>query len=306
METDDLNARSLEAGTLLWHYTGFDGLEGILKGAIWASSLPYLNDTEEFRHGITIALEVLHNELVLAAGERHGAHAGAVFDQVDAFFKDRRKPRDVFVASFSRKEDDLSQWRAYGGVGPLFSIGFDPVQLERAAHKSLFELEEVKYDQRQIVADLRLALREPIDRMTAVLQEQGTTRTTIQLVTEWAADLAGELMLLTPRYKHPKFSAEEEWRLIRRQPVLARERRLALQFRRSESLVVPYIACPLHTPGPEAEVMADGTIVASPIAAIVIGPSPHPDELEYAVGEMTARIGLSVRVTCSTVPFRNW
>jgi hypothetical protein len=53
--------------------------------------------------------------------------------------------------------------------------------------------------------------------------------------------------------------------------------------------------------------MDNGTTIESPVAAITIGPSPHPDELLYAVEEMTARIGLpSVRIEPSSVPYRNW
>ena len=44
---------------IVWHYTGFNGLQGMLNGKIWASSAAYLNDTEEFRHTIGIALQIL-------------------------------------------------------------------------------------------------------------------------------------------------------------------------------------------------------------------------------------------------------
>ena len=127
MEPDDLNTRDLEPGTLLWHYTDYKGLEGILVGAIWASSLPYLNDTEEFRHGAEIALEVLQNELAVALGAFDAAYASAIHDQLRAFFQNLVQPSDVFIAALSKKQDDISQWRAYGGDrGPMFSAGFDP------------------------------------------------------------------------------------------------------------------------------------------------------------------------------------
>jgi hypothetical protein len=299
----DLNTRELEPGALLWHYTDFKGLEGILAGTIWASSLPYLNDTEEFRHGAEIALEVLQNELTLALGASDAVYANAINDQLRAFFANLLQPSDVFIAALSKKQDDISQWRAYGGDrGPLFSIGFDPKSLEIRAQQSAFDLEEVKYRRPHIVAELRLAIRPTIDNIIESLRERTGGP---QCVSQWAAKFAGELLVLIPRYKNPKFSDEEEWRLIRR-PVLTGRPRLKLLFRQSGSLVVPYLAMPLHTPATEEDVFAKGAMIESPTAAIIIGPSPHPDQLRYAVGEMVARIGLAPKVELSCVPFRNW
>jgi hypothetical protein len=141
---EDLNTRALEPGALLWHYTNFPGLKGILEGTFWASSLPYLNDTEEFRYGLNVALEVLQTQLTVRLRELSPA-GGAIYDEVASFFLDRYRPRDVFVASLSTEKDDLSQWRGYGGVGPSFSIGFDPRGLERRADETLFALDEVQY-----------------------------------------------------------------------------------------------------------------------------------------------------------------
>ena len=155
-----------------------------------------------------------------------------------------------------------------------------------------------------IATDLRLALRPAIDGIIESLREK---KGTPQHVSKWAAGIAGELLLLIPRYKNQKFSDEEEWRLIRRQAVLTRRPALKLQFRQSGSLIVPYLAMPQHVPAKEEDVFGDGATIESPIAAITIGPSPHREELCGAVGEMTARIGLSlVKVESSNVPFRNW
>jgi hypothetical protein len=69
---------------------------------------------------------------------------------------------------------------------------------------------------------------------------------------------------------------------------------------------VPYLALPLHELPSQDEVNEQGTLVSTPVNAITIGPSPHPDELKYAIGEMTSRNGLVLDIRSSTVPFRNW
>jgi hypothetical protein len=55
MTTHGSAATSRTAGKRVSHYTGFQGLEGILNGRIWASSMAYLNDTQEFSHGLGVA-----------------------------------------------------------------------------------------------------------------------------------------------------------------------------------------------------------------------------------------------------------
>ncbi len=45
MQPDDYASKTLEPGQLLWHFTDFAGLDGIVKGTIWASSLVYVNDS---------------------------------------------------------------------------------------------------------------------------------------------------------------------------------------------------------------------------------------------------------------------
>ncbi len=76
MASNELNTSALPPDALLWHYTDFKGLNGILAGTIWASSVMYLNDTREYIHGLEIALEVLQNTLQLAIA-RQGAFNGA-------------------------------------------------------------------------------------------------------------------------------------------------------------------------------------------------------------------------------------
>lgn len=95
----------------IWHYTSSHGLLGIVQQrALWASHIAFLNDTEEFRHVISV--------LEQSALERFGA---AKLDSLpwarlrtelerrlltfdDEFFN------SDFVVSFSELKDSLSQW----------------------------------------------------------------------------------------------------------------------------------------------------------------------------------------------------
>lgn len=303
MTSNEFNTTALPPDALLWHYTDFKGLEGILAGKIWASSVMYLNDTREYIHGLEIALEVMKNQLQLAIVQQgtfnDAAIAVTIHNKVLAAVAERYQPVDIFVAAFSTKKDDLSQWRAYGrNGGPQFSVGFYPTALERKAIEYSSILAEVKYKRRDIEPEITLALQAPLDHIISEWRDSPSKAPELA-ATSWADLIAADLKTLAPIYKDPTFEDEKEWRLIHDQSTDIRDQALPLQFRQSGSLITPYIEIPLYS-------LATGTAADSPIAAITIGPSPHPTHLGYAVAELAARLGLRVRIDTSAVPFRNW
>jgi len=301
MAPEDYASRKLETGKLLWHYTrDFNGLSGIIRGELWASSLPYLNDSEEFRYGARVALDTIRELL------DDNAHMKALWTTLVNGLLVRYTPNDVFSISFSTEEDDLSQWRAYSEIGPSFSVGFDPRKLEAHANGYLFQLHEVKYEKADIAASVKQELQEEIDYLNNAARSCNESTSPAEFAKRQTPGILTLILQLAPRYKHPKFSAEKEWRLIRWMPVISRKPRLPRRFRLSGSLVVPYISMPIHSPLQETAVFAGAEHVESPMAAITIGPSPHKEQLNYAIGDITSRSGLSVRVSTSEVPFRNW
>jgi hypothetical protein len=78
-----------------------------MEGAFRASSLRFLNDTEEFRHGVKVAMEVLQQEMAKARVQSGYDHFGTVYEEVLEFFNDKFEPTNVFVASLSTERDDL-------------------------------------------------------------------------------------------------------------------------------------------------------------------------------------------------------
>lgn len=303
MQADDYASKKLEPGQLLWHYTrDFNGLSGILGGEIWATSLPCLNDTEEFQYGARVALDALRE--VFDDNE----HMRELWKHLSRVLLINFRAYDVFSISFSTEKDDLSQWRAYSGTGPSFSIGFHPQSLELHANGYLFQLHEVKYDKKLIAEDVKSELQEEVARLNDEVRMRGASIPPVDFARRvGGASLVGQLLQMAPRYKHPKFSAEKEWRLIRFMPVISRSPRLPRHYRLSGSLIAPYVALPLHTPKQERDVADTGETATSPIVAVMSGPSPHPQDLKYAIGDMTARMGLAlIDITSSEVPFRNW
>ena len=104
-----------ELPSVLWHYTSAPGLLGILESAsVFATQLACLNDVSELRYAVSqvrAAMQTLRPRMV---GE--DPDKDFIFDLFDrSVTLDTVPTSDIYVACFSRKRDDLSQWRAYGG-----------------------------------------------------------------------------------------------------------------------------------------------------------------------------------------------
>ena len=113
-----------EATDLVFHYTNLSGLIGIIENQyLWATNLYFLNDRNEYKHGVNIIKEVmdsiktLENESILHA-------ISVVLNEISEV--------DKYVTCFSKEADSLSQWRAYTNKGNGISIGFNRKRLESA------------------------------------------------------------------------------------------------------------------------------------------------------------------------------
>jgi Protein of unknown function (DUF2971) len=312
---------------LIWHYTNFAGLQGILSGHVWASSLTYLNDKQEFKYGISIGMQILEDELV------HHPDSPALqkLQRETKAHLATTDPQDIFVASFSTKKDDLSQWRAYSGSGPMFSIGFNSMSLSMVARQWRFELKQVCYSRTEVEKELREEIADALN--DAAYESQVSNDIPPGQITS-AMKIAYAIATLAPRLKNHAFSAESEWRLIRSGYSSINDGALERHFRQAGSLVVPFLKLPLELnaigkkhnrdrfswmtklmdtfPKPN-EVFEGGSEDSiwtrkQPIEAIMIGPSPHHEELRAAVRAMAFdSIKLAPeKIEMSQIPFRNW
>jgi hypothetical protein len=106
----------------LWHYTDANGLIGILKnGQIWATQVTCLNDTLEQRH----FGDLVHEAVKACRKQNTDPLLEPLFRIADEALETRDfTATGQFVACFSEAEDDLGQWRGYGGGECGYAIGF--------------------------------------------------------------------------------------------------------------------------------------------------------------------------------------
>jgi hypothetical protein len=284
---------------LLWHYTTFDGLHGIVtKSELFASSLAYLNDTEEFAYTIKPLLGLLDAEGVTLSDIARGlAFNNDVPSLVKSVFKQTRGER-LYVTCFSKERDDLSQWRSYTPRPPGFSIGFDREELRLLGIPLGFSLLDCTYPEpEQLAVEVRAALETATVGMKEEKQKLGmpAERQALEdFVDKWAFKVVEAMIGLAPTKKHPKFSAEKEVRLLGHLAG-SMPRNLEIQYRLSGSLVVPYVRLPARPiEGP------------SPIKAILVGPCPHQNAVIEATRQMCWQHNIRPELHPSSVPYRNW
>jgi hypothetical protein len=235
------------AGSSVYHYTDHAGLIGIAQsGTLWTSHAFLLNDPSEELH----ALEVLKTAI-----ESKKDGLGANYNRLLEALADAATQRDGFyVACFSRKKDDLTQWRAYGKNGSGYAIGMRQEELiESCKNDSSVarwspQFVKVRYDGQMILERAIETLVEASDLRGILTSESAATI---------AKQIFSELGRLLSAIKHPGFAAEEEERLILSVP----NNSSAIQFRGSSNHVVPFIR------------LAKPNSKNLPIDRIVVGPT---------------------------------
>src|SRR5215208_1615869 len=116
---------------ILCHYTSQTGLMGMLNDkTIWASKIHYLNDSKEFALALDLARCELTERIKAATSPGDRSRLELLRDTIYPI-EYTIKGVNTCVCCFSELEDDLSQWRGYGGGSAGFSVGFARVWFTR-------------------------------------------------------------------------------------------------------------------------------------------------------------------------------
>lgn len=273
---------------LLFHYTTPDGLIGIVSNnALWATSVFYLNDSQELIGGINIARKHLNDLRANSTDEQDARIAWLLHDTRNV---GTAQSKAVYVCSLSSEPDRLSQWRAYCRGGG-FSIGFPADQLRDAAESQQFTLNECVYseaDQEELIKETLENVAMPWIRNGHVPVSDDDERFTISGKLTW------ELIRLASRLKNWSFSEERESRIIS-----TPERRYDadnLYFRSRGGMIVPYTTIQLP----------DTTDFWGKVR-ITLGPTPHANESKIGVYDLVRRYrGHAVAIDITNTPYREW
>ncbi len=277
----------------LFHYTSFDGLNGIVRGkTLWATNIEYLNDRTEFRHGEEILRKAAAARKIKTRGRLREFYNE--LEKCPSFFA----AEDVFVISMSENGDLLSQWRGYTPIGGGFNVGFDPVGLRSATwepHKP--HLIQCRYDddEKRGFAESFLNEQRPNGLAEMLLSRKPKNKSEKDIVFE-AAIVFFKLCVscAIAKMKDKSFAEEKEWRLL-----ITCTQAEQIRFRMGKSLLTPYIELKW---GNNAEVMS-----LQPIRSVTIGPCPDPDLSKQSIDRFLTSSGNgTVSAENSQIPFRSW
>jgi hypothetical protein len=282
-----------ETEKILYHYTSLEGLLGIIESkSIWATNILYLNDASELNYSIKLLGEEINNvkEKISVDDKNIGKFGffNELIENIDIFISNSKV--GFFVCSFSEENDLLSQWRGYcpGGIG--FSIGFKLNELRKCA-QNITPCNYSEENQKNVLSKLINKISSQYDTEIKKLSWPGPWG---EAELKLFIDLLIEFLEVAPTFKHPKFKAEKEWRIIKN--VQLHYIAKLIKFRAGQSMVLPYVEIPL--PQEENHLRID---------QIVVGPT-HEPKLSKASVELLL-ISKEVKfgeVQHSTIPYRNW
>lgn len=318
----------------LWHYTSVQGFQGIIaSGNIYATDVRFLNDTEEFIHARKVAYEVIEKSPEF--GNFNFPLRESLEWVVSTIFRsDFLNPSiaQIFVASFTDSEDDLSQWRGYSHGTCGVSISFD-LRMHRPPIKSdsAVTFAPCVYDDDKKQSLIQYALQQFIkesetwwtDSARKFLNQHSLSETkpNISQITEFTnAAFSGQeyqaqllkglnaarkrVHTLCGLLKHRSFHHEREWRFVLSISPNKDKAKLnhPIRFRATNASLVPYIEFPLAMFAIPQSSGAPATLVL-PVNGVLLGPGASDDAASAALDFLKSK-SIKAIPRRSDVPYR--
>lgn len=273
---------------LVYHYTTVRGLIGIVTSKkMWATDVWYMNDALEATYGQEIIRSYLDSKRQGSGNEQ--LIAEVAFQQIQHMPHGPDGSARSYIACFSKKSDQLSQWRAYGRSRG-FAIGFVTARLRSIGaglpHDATPHLHDVIYEPEVQTAMLEDKFSSAIHTFTPPANETDALPAALSFISE--------AQLLAPIFKDAAFEEEAEVRqhLYQYQTDTASP----LEFRDSQMGLTPYVSLPLSSPK-----LSPSDVIKE----IVVGPQENRDEAVRAILQLLARQDLKeTSVRLSQVPLR--
>jgi len=295
------------------HYTSREGLIGIVNHkCLWATSILYLNDSQEFHHLsdlVTKWIDNTHSSNTIGESNDslllEGSESAFVQYLKHKLLTGTMKALNTFVISFSSEGDDLNQWRAYGSGGG-YSVGFEVDTLIELANTQCFEFMQCVYEDTEKEKLINLLMLKYLDKFRDVknslpsddlfsgmgfYKDQQPSQTLENIGDEFF----NEAQIIAAKIKHAAFSKEFEWRLV---STMVTEN-TDYHFRSDNSMMIPYVKLHLNK--------NDKKIVY--FSHIVTGPSPHIQLNAISARQLCrtdSGVMLSNDVFVSSIPYRDW
>lgn len=204
------NSIAVNDDSIVYHYTSFTALKGILEDQrLWLSNFSTTNDTSEVIHGINEIKEIITNNSQI--------HRSITDYFLILFEKNILQNYIIGVLSFILdKKDYLPMWRCYGNNGAGFTIGFSIKQLAESFDKQ--EDQTWITTNYPVTYDITDELKGYIINLWNIFQKRiqtcKTSAETDNTFRDVAPILQAYLFALLPHIKHDAYKEEHEYRII--------------------------------------------------------------------------------------------
>lgn len=209
--------RSRRPAGIIHHYTKPDVFPLILQsGTLYLSDYAKMIDSSEIKYGFDTGMEILRYEL--AEGWKTGRAKLLVWMMEKIAEEGLNKYLRGYVGCLSKAEDDLPQWREYGGGETGFCLSFDETELDKAFEafkvgKQIYSGGgfEVIYDDARLRKIMKQYVDNALHESTWLIDRVGQ-RNLWKAVWEVAANLAYAFIYTALYFKHYKYKPEAEYR----------------------------------------------------------------------------------------------
>ena len=270
---------------VVWHYTSGPGLISIIEsGTIFATQVSCLNDATEIRYAASLLREALTSLLLGMKDDDPAAKFAKSY--IELMQDDDAAPNSVglpyFVSCFSTLEDDLSQWRSYGGGENGYAIGIRVKDLF-GTNNSL--VAQVNYDKER-----HLTLAAEVAEATIRFYKEGLDASIENWEETFLAAWDSALTQLAPIIKDPGFALEKEVRIVHQLQLVEISDLRIVQRKTMMSRHFPIR-------------FASGGLTRHPripISRIIVGPSRHKEISRISVDTLLRTHGYTTGMVVSS------
>lgn len=273
-----------EKGSILYHYTKSNGINGIINhNCFWATKSDFLNDPREFSHIQEIIEDVCREQI-------KEPELKEMF-LADSIYSDQEKIREYFVLSFSKCRDSITMWSEFGSKTG-YNIGFQSdaiiARIEEAAEIAYHGLvvysakKQHQLIRRNLCHYLPNLLRMPLQDILENGRNDRQDRNYVKACRKFQKMAEVYAMF----FKNEGFAEEQEYRFI-----FKKQKDTTVYFRPKDGFMLPYIEIPL----------SDRML---PIEEIMVAPQNHIDLAKSGMEYMLRAKGYTAEVALSNIKLR--
>jgi hypothetical protein len=232
---------------VIYHHTDINGLIGIISTKkLWATDIHFLNDFKEFQHGL-VSLDEICIHYLSQEYKDYDANFVNIYKKLLVHIQEsipiNLNRRNHYLTSFTKSNDNLRQWMAYGSPNMSYAIGFKE-DLLRVPKLGVDKMASENFAYKLIEVDYNLNSLKKLLEISNILKMTQSENKEAKDISKIAIDLINNLLFSICSQKNISFQDENEMRMVlqdRKMDKLNND----VKFRAQGGVITPYIEVPI-------------------------------------------------------------